>query len=57
MGMYRREHAGDQFVYVRVDASGAQRAAADTLRHYGFKVMAIRQENDSPEKSVFSAGN
>jgi hypothetical protein len=57
MGMYRREHAGDQFVYVRVDASGAQQAAADTLRHYGFKVMAIRQENDSPEKSVFSAGN
>jgi hypothetical protein len=45
MGMYRREHAGDQFVYVRVNASGAQQAA-DALRHYGFKVMAIRQEND-----------
>ena len=54
MGMYSHEHAAGQSVYVRVAASGAQQAA-DALKRYGFKVMAIRQESDSPEKSVFSA--
>jgi hypothetical protein len=56
MGMYSREHAERQVIYVRVGASGAQQVA-DALRHYGFKVMAIRQECDSPQKRVFSARN
>jgi hypothetical protein len=55
-GMYSRKQAGGQIVYVRVAASGAQRAA-DALKRYGFKVMAIRQESDPPEKSVFLARN
>jgi hypothetical protein len=49
MGIYSREHANGQAIYVRMGASGA-RQVADALRHYGFKVMAIRQESDSPEK-------
>ncbi|MBV8453588.1 MAG: hypothetical protein JOZ29_15150 [Deltaproteobacteria bacterium] len=56
MGTYSSEDIAGRIVYVRVAASGAQRAA-DALRRYGFKVVAIRQESDTPNKSVFSARN
>jgi hypothetical protein len=54
LGTNSSEAVAGQIVYVRVGASGAQRAA-DTLRRYGFMVAAIRQESDTPKKSVISA--
>jgi hypothetical protein len=56
MGTYSGEHVRGQAVYVRVAASGAQRAA-DVLERYGFKVKAVRQESDSSREQVSSARN
>ena len=40
IGMYRRNKAERGVLYVQVSSTGAQRAA-DTLKEYGFKVLAV----------------
>jgi acetoin utilization protein AcuB len=45
MGTYSRSAKEREVLYLRVAATGAQRAA-QTLRDYGFKVLAVHAESD-----------
>jgi len=45
MGTYKRRAPESEILYLRVVAAGAQHAA-DMLRQYGFKVLAVYQESD-----------
>ncbi len=45
VGTYNRRAPEREILYLRVAATGAERAA-DTLRQYGFKVLAVYQESD-----------
>jgi CBS domain-containing protein len=45
MGTYKRRAPESEILYLRVVAASAQRAA-DMLRQYGFKVLAVHQESD-----------
>jgi acetoin utilization protein AcuB len=45
IGTYTRKATDGQVLYVRVTATGAQRAAHE-LEQYGFKVLAVHRESD-----------
>jgi hypothetical protein len=45
MGTYNRTAGESAVLYLRIAATGAQRAA-QTLRDYGFKVLAVHAESD-----------
>jgi acetoin utilization protein AcuB len=45
MGTYNPRARKKEILYLRIAAAGAQRAA-DMLRQYGFKVLAVHQESD-----------
>jgi hypothetical protein len=45
IGTYNRKAAVSETLYLRVGAAGAPRAA-EALRQYGFKVLAIHPESN-----------
>jgi len=51
IGTYNPRATDSEVLYLRVPAAGAQRGA-DTLRQYGFKVVAVHQESTVRRESV-----